>query len=205
MDNSIKLIIFIICFSNAAYAKDFGIRANTFEIKEMDALEQIKNKLMRFEESGEFKKLQKKWQQKAKERVLRPKSATATIEKVIESSVRYFDPTIEVQEDLVDHKGRVFAKKGLRVNPFEKMPHYNPQLIFIDGDDEGQVEFAVNSVSKQGKIILVRGNIIALMQKHNIRLFFDQQGHLCKKFNLSKFPVILSREKKVFKIEEVRI
>lgn len=189
-------------------AKDFGTEGETFEVLEQDGLSLIKSRLESMESSGELKKLQKKWQQKTKERVLRPKDSLKNLESAEQNIVRYYNPTIEVKEDLSDHNGKIFAKKGKKVNPLDHIPNYNPKLIFIDGDDQDQVEFALKNTEAKNpdhKIILVRGNIIDLMKSHKRRIYFDQDGVLVKKFSLSKFPVLISREGNRLKVLEVAL
>ena len=55
-------IIILLIFCNISYAKDFGSFVNSYDIAETDALEMIKNKLSKMQESGEIVKLQKKLQ-----------------------------------------------------------------------------------------------------------------------------------------------
>lgn len=177
-----------------------------FEVSEQDALGFIKQKLSGMEESGELAKLQQKWQDKAKSRVLRPKDSLTVLEYAEENTIKYYDPTIEVDQDIADHNGRVFAKKGTKVNPLKSIPSYNPKLLFIDGDNEDHIEFALKTINAKNpdhKIILVRGNIINLMKAHNRRIYFDQDGVMVKKFELEKFPTLIEREGNRLKVSEV--
>ena len=81
-------------------------------------------------------------------------------------------------------------------------------MIFIDGDDEEQVDYALKRAKTdivRHKIILVRGNIIDLMTKFKLRMYFDQKGILSKHFSLENFPTVISRDGDELKIEEIRI
>ena len=198
----------LIIFCNIAFAKDFGSAINFYDIAETDALEMIKNKLSKMEESGEIKKLQKKWQENAIKSANRPKDATDIVKTRSNTFIRYYDPSITVTEDLKDHNGIIFAKKGTKINPFDKLPfNYQPTMIFIDGDDKYQVNYAVNlyEQNNQLKIILVRGDIIDLMKEKKVRLFFDQNGVLTDKFNLQYFPSLIMREGNLLKITEIAL
>ena len=202
-------IIILLIFCNISYAKDFGSFVNSYDIAETDALEMIKNKLSKMQESGEIVKLQKKWKERAVKSANRPKDAADIIKTRSETFIRYYDPSITVTEDLKDHNGVIFAKKGMKINPFDKLPFdYQPTMIFIDGDDKNQVNYAVNLFNKQNsqlKIILIRGNIIDLMKEKKVRLFFDQNGVLTDKFNLQYFPSLIIREGNLLKITEIAL
>ena len=198
----------LIIFCNIAFAKDFGSAINFYDIAETDALEMIKGKLSKMEESGEIKKLQKKWQENAIKSANRPKDATDIIKTRSKTFIRYHDPSITVTEDLKDHNGVIFAKKGMKINPFDKLPFdYQPTMIFIDGDDKDQINYAIDlhEQNNQLKIILVRGDIIDLMKDKKIRLFFDQNGVLTDKFNLQYFPSLIIREGNLLKITEIAL
>jgi conjugal transfer pilus assembly protein TraW len=202
-------ILILTVFCNSTFAKDFGSPVNSHDIAETDALEMIKNKLSQMEESGEIKKLQKKWQENAIKSANRPKDATDIIKTRSKTFIRYYDPSITVTDDLKDHNGLIFAKKGTKINPFDKLPFdYQPIMIFIDGDDKNQVNYAVNLFNKQDsqlKIILIRGNVIDLMKEKKVRLFFDQNGVLTDKFNLQYFPSLIMREGNLLKITEIAL
>ena len=197
-------------------AKDLDQIGNVYNILEQDPINFIKNSLSK----AEMDDLQKKWQKKAVSSIKRPKDAIKNIKKAIKSKIRYYDPSITVERDIANHEGIIFAKKGTKVNPFHHQPNYYPRLIFIDGDDKSQVEFALNFFNKEKnnnhkktinksdpkyitKIILVRGDIIKIIKDKNLRIFFDQRGILSNKFSLEYFPSIVKREGHQFKIEEV--
>lgn len=193
-------------FFNIAQAKDLGVHGKLFAIAEENALSQIQNKLKAMEASGELAKLQQEWQDKSKESAYHPKQALPEINSADQYRVRYFDPSITVQRDLRDHRGVIFAKKGTKVNPFDKFPHYQKRLVFIDGDREEQVKFALIKHQEeplQTKIILVKGSPIKLMEQKDVRFYFDQQGQLVRHFKLGYFPTYISREGNLLKIEEV--
>ena len=204
----IMQIFVLTIFCNITFAKDFGSVVNFYDIAETDALQMIKDKLSVMEKSGQLSKLQKKWQENAIKSANRPKDATDIIKTISETFARYYDPSITVTDDLKDHNGVIFAKKGTKINPFDKLPfNYQPTMIFIDGDDEDQVNYAIN-INEQNnklKIILVRGDVVDLMKDKKIRLFFDQNAVLTDKFNLQYFPSLIMRECNLLKITEIAL
>jgi len=204
----IMQIFVLTIFCNITFAKDFGSVVNFYDIAETDALQMIKDKLSVMEKSGQLSKLQKKWQENAIKSANRPKDATDIIKTRSETFARYYDPSITVTDDLKDHDGVIFAKKGTKINPFDKLPfNYQPTMIFIDGDDEDQVNYAINlhEQNNQLKIILVRGDVVDLMKDKKIRLFFDQNAVLTDKFNLQYFPSLIMREGNLLKITEIAL
>lgn len=198
------LIILTLAASFSANAKDFGTQGEIFEIAETDLSEHIKKRLKYLEESKELSKLQKKWQENSVKYVNRPKTSIE-IKKNKKHKVIYFDPSITVKNDIKDHLGNMIAKKGTKVNPLN-YKSLSTNLIFIDGDDISQVEWALTKVkinnSINHNIILVRGNIIDLMKKYQIRLYFDQNSFLTKIFNISSFPAYVEQENKLLKITQ---
>jgi conjugal transfer pilus assembly protein TraW len=204
---TIALLVEPLEFSNA-HAKDLGIDGTIYKIKEKDGLSYIKDKLNDMEQSGEIAKHQKEWVEKTEQRVKRPKAAIENPLKATEYKVRYFDPTITLKRDIRDISGNFIAKRGEQINPFEKALHIDLNLIFIDGDDVEQVLFAkeqLKSNKYKKHIILIRGNIMSLMEKYQVRLYFDQQANLINHFSLNKFPSVLTREGNKIKIEEVAL
>ncbi|MDB2550472.1 type-F conjugative transfer system protein TraW [Rickettsiales bacterium] len=201
-------IFILVILPNVTFAKDFGSVVNSYDISEKDALEMIKDKLSQMQESGKIKELQKKWQENSIKSANRPKDATNIIKKREKTFIRYYDPSITVTQDIKDHNGVIFAKKGTNINPFDKLPfNYQPIMIFIDGDDKDQINYAINlhEQNNQLKIILIRGNIINLIKDKKIRIFFDQNGSLTDKFNLQYFPSLITREGKLLKITELAL
>jgi conjugal transfer pilus assembly protein TraW len=114
-----------------------------------------------------------------------------------------YDPTIELTRDLSDHNGRnggdarLFARKGDRFNPLDVMSLSKP-LLFIDGDDEKQVKWAIAKLKDESipghssaKIILVKGSPLELQKKLNRDIYFDQHGVITSKLGIQQVPAIV--------------
>ena len=122
-------------------AKDFGVRGEVFEIKERYLLHWIKGKLKELEIKGELKKMQEFMQEQTRKSLFRPKAVEGiSIVKANRSWIR--DPTYQVKQDIVNHKGQVLHSKGKIINPldFFDLPY---DLLFIDGDDPDQMKWAL--------------------------------------------------------------
>ncbi len=185
-------------------AKDYGICGNTFEIQEENLLEYINDKL----KAIDLKEWQRDFVEVSKDSIQRPKATILPYAK--NKRVYYFDPSIDNQErkaciEATDNRGVIFAKKGDRINPLDKI-NLTKKLIFIDGDSREQIDYAINlynASNGRAKIILIKGSIVDLINKLNIKIYFDQNGILVNKFSIKHIPAIISQENKLLKIEEV--
>jgi conjugal transfer pilus assembly protein TraW len=122
-----------------------------------------------------------------------------------ENKEYFFDPTFILKEDLLDHKGQLIHKAGTKVNPLEQVP-LSSDLIFINGDNLKQVEFALShyeAKASKAKIILVKGAPMKLQKEHKIWIYFDQNGILTSKFGISQVPAVVRQDKLRLKISEV--
>ena len=74
------------------------------------------------------------------------------------------------------------------------------KLIFIDGDKESHIEWALKQSDGKSKIILLRGSVLDLMKQYKIRFYFDQNGAIIKKLNIQKIPAIVEQKEKLLLI-----
>ncbi len=206
----ILLVLLFLLFSKGAsqnsLAKDFGIQGTTHEIREQNFLQEIQAKLKEAEKNGKIAKLQSEMKKQTILRANRPKEVRG-ITKAEESRNWVFDPSISLDHDLRDQNGQVFYKAYTKVNPLDKIT-LSKALIFIDGDDKEQVNFALQQNKKRtshAKIILVRGGVIDLMRQTKVRFYFDQNGTLTTKFKILHTPAIVEQEGKILRVSEVAI
>jgi conjugal transfer pilus assembly protein TraW len=201
---SIILVFVILLLPNYLLAKDLGVHGQLFEIEEVDLIEEIKGKLEVMEASGELAKLEKEWQQKAKDSAERPKPVSG-FKIADENRVFFHDPSISVQYDIKDHIGNIVVAKGTRVNPLHHQS-FKQDLIFIDADIQSQLDWALEeNRNTNAMIILVKGSILQIMRDYKVRIYFDQNGFLLKSFNIEAVPARVSQEGDLLKIEELVI
>lgn len=187
-------------------AKDFGTYGETFPIQEKSLLGVIMNKLEALSESGKLEEHQKAIVAKTKERFYRP-DPVLEVKTTTEPRAFTYDPSITVPYDLRDHKGQVFHQKGTKVNPLDTNQLRCP-LLFVDGDDETQVAWAIGQHKASGsahkpKIILVKGAPLEMSDKLQLPIYFDQSGTLVKKLGIAQVPARVSQKKKLLLIEEM--
>lgn len=182
-------------------AKDLGVHGDTFTVEEPNLLHLIEEKL---EKIGP-EKLQSELEQRTLKTIERPRAVTG-ISHTSESRTFYFDPMIQTKQAIFDHNSNVLHPGGKKIQP---MNHFrlSKTLMFIDGDDEVQIDWAMNQVVTRApyKIILTRGSPINLMNKYKTRFYFDQFGRLTKKLGIKQVPARVSQEGKRLKIEEIKL
>ena len=113
-----------------------------------------------------------------------------------------FDPSVSLAQDLVDHNQICFYKAGDQVNPLEHMT-LSKEYLFIDGDRPDQISWAKRLQShKKVMVILVKGDPMRLMVEQDIKVFFDQEGAMTKRFQLTHVPCSLAQDGKRLRITE---
>ena len=185
-------------------AGDLGTRGVIYPIEEGDPVVLIQQKLKGMEERGELERHHRELQQKTKTAVERPKPVEG-IPRASETRIFYYDPTYVAKEDLKDHTGRVFYKKGSKINPLETVS-LSQDLLFFDGDDLDQRDWAQEKIQKGSvKLILIKGAPLALSEEMNMPVYFDQGGLLTKKLDVRHVPAFVTQEGLSLRIEEFKL
>lgn len=183
-------------------AKDLGCHGELFPIKEESLLEVIKKRLLKMQETGTLETYQKQLAEHAKKKALTPEPLHH-IQHTQLPRTFYYDPTLTLSEDLKDHEGRLFGRQGDKANPLEIIP-LTKELLFIDGEDESQVIWAL-SRTFPSKIILIKGQPLKLEERHNRPFYFDQLGLLTGRLEIKQVPARVFQEGTRLKIEELNI
>ena len=199
----IKYILFGIILFSSCFAKGLEQLGETFSIAEEDLLKAIMNKLNYLEQTGELHQHQLYIQNKIKQRIEEP--VANKLPETVKQRKFYYDPTITVEEDLRDHKGNIFRRKGEKINPLNTYSFKTPWLFF-DANSSKQKKFALQKLKLQKlKLILTRGKPLNLMQELIQPVYFDQFGWLIKKFNITQVPALVEQEGLKLKITEIEI
>jgi conjugal transfer pilus assembly protein TraW len=186
---------------------DHGVHGELFDIAEEDMIAVLMRRLTQLKESGKLDEFQKEFVEKAKKSVLEPK-AIAHITHTTHERVFYVDPTLTIEGDIIlpegmPHAGHVLAKKGGRLNPLHTLkPHKG--LLFIDGDDEVQQQFATEH-AHQFDIVLVKGKPIELESTLNIPIFFDQGGLITTRYGIKHIPAKMEIDGDRLKFREFKL
>lgn len=204
------LLVASIALSRHSHAKDFGVLGHSYEIIEQDIIEYIKAKLA----NQDLEALNQEMQEKVKARLSRPEPVVG-ITDAKENREYYYDPTFVLDEDIRDHtrsaaqqNGQLIHEKGKAINPLSKVRLSNV-LIFINGDNAGQVEYALNQykdLQEKAKIILTSGSPIKIQKDHkDVLIYFDQFGVLTKKLGVKAVPAVVRQEGLKLKVNEVAL
>lgn len=197
----------IAAFGSSAGAGDLGAYGATFKVREVDLFEMLRAKLAAAQKSGKIEALNRAFVARVKKRLDRPEPVGGLTRAVTQRSWLY-DPTFVVPQNFADNKGRVFAHAGDRINPLDRLPSFQRVLVFVDGDDQDQVGFALRRYRanpNQVRIVLTKGAPIQLMQKEKVELYFDQSGTLTQKFGFSHTPAVVEKDGRALRITEVKL
>ena len=178
----------------------------TYEIREPNALKEIKRKLEADQKSGLLAQKLNEGKQRAIDYVQNPPPVSG-ISRAEEHRIFYWDPSIRVNQDVKTPSGFVIARAGEMVNPLRKVS-WSRMWVFIDGRDPAQVKAAqqlVTSVNGIAKVILTAGSHIELSNKLGYVVYFDQAGVLTKKFGISHVPATIRQEGMKLRIDELKI
>jgi conjugal transfer pilus assembly protein TraW len=184
-----------------AAARDYGQQGTVWPIAEPDLLQQIHARLTQLERIGETARLNEQLKQRTIARINRPLPVAGLVQASIERTWR-FDPTITVERDIADNRGRVIVAAGTRVNPLDTVPLRAP-LVFLDGDEPAQLAWALKRFgSTPAKLILVKGAPLELMKARQRRFYFDQGGTLVKRFGIRAVPASVEQQGRILVITE---
>lgn len=202
---SFALWILLLIQTSLVSAEDKGVLGEVFPIIEDDLLEVIQNKLGALEKDGTLKSHQQQIQQQIEKGIKRP-VPVKNLKTTQTAGQTLFDPSIIVPYDLKDHQGRVFQKAGTKVNPLT-MRSLSKPLLFIDGDDQAQIEWALSEhkANRSVKIILTSGAPLELSEKYNLPFYFDQDGVLTTKLGIKEVPSRVSQQDLYLSVESIPV
>lgn len=189
-----------------AYASEMNQFGETYAIKEEDFLDYIYRKLNLLKQNGELEKIQNQFKEKVISNSDRPTPLTYLTRSTVIRSYKY-DPSITVPYDLKDLNGRIFAQAGTTINPLQYIAIHKV-LLFINGEDEEQIKWAINQNNKLNnkiKLVLVNGSISKMEKIFKQPIYFDQSGRLTSKFNIKHVPAEVKQDGLFLKITEVAI
>ena len=194
-------------FVAALRAADYGQMGQTFPIIETDLLTTIETRLKTLEANGGIERLQNQMREQAVASVRRPRPV-AGLTPATARREWLFDPSMQLEDDIVDAKGNLIAARGTRVNPLDHVS-LGQDLVFIDGADAAQIDWAVRTYSAaKAKVIFVSGSPFDAMKPYQRRFWFDQGGQLTAKFGIRHTPAVvtgapISNGVKALKVSEV--
>lgn len=171
----------LVAFSTYVSAEDLGTRNQTAQ-PDRDAREQMKDVLRKKQRSGEVDKFWKDFRDKNIDAIKNP--APLGIASKYTPRIEMHDLKFVLPGDYKNEKGQVIARKGTVIEPLKIQPLVTG-LIFIDGRDQAQVDYAIAEGRKQRlKIVLTAGSPYYLRVRYKnamwngsrtIPFYFDQR------------------------------
>lgn len=197
----ISLALFTLVGATSLSAKDFGVQGKIFKIQETSLLQYIIQKLQKMNEDGTLKSKMEGQAKVLSQKSLSPKKVE-NISLSEEEKISFFDPSIEVSQDIKDHKGRIIHLKGTKLNPLDQVQWGKP-WVFLDGTHPGHREYAKTHPDET--VVLVSGKPEDLENNVNRPVYFDQLGGLTQKFGITHVPCRVSQDGKRLKVHEFLI
>ena len=199
-------LVFAVACGAAARAEDLGKIGPTYPIAERHLLDHIMARLREKERTGELKKFEQLAKERATQSVNNPTPVPGLV-RTQAARTYYFDPTFVLDRNVVDENGALMFPAGTRKNPLEVVS-LSKHLLFFDARDQRQVARARELIDVyQGRVkpILVGGSYMDLMKAWKLRVYYDQEGVLVRKFGITAVPAIVSQEGQRLRIDEVLI
>ena len=118
------------------------------------------------------------------------------------SRTYYVDPAVRVSRPVADHTGKIVVPSGGRINPLEQLPAFRP-IVILDGRKENQVEWVRGIIDDARPLVLIiGGDMIELNKRLGMPVYPAPQA-IIDRFSIQRVPVMLSRQGKTLKVEEV--
>lgn len=190
----------------ATHAAHLGVHGPLYPVREPDLLELIEKRLREKEKSGELARLERQMQARARQWLENPPPVEG-LARTTTPRTFYHDPSYVVHETIHDHEGRIIAAPGTRINPLDHVS-LTKHLLFFDARDEAQTRKALELYRHyQGRVrlILTGGSFVRFMKRHDIRVWYDQEGRLVRHFGIRQVPALVSQEDKRLRIDELAV
>jgi conjugal transfer pilus assembly protein TraW len=184
--------------------EDFDRLGPVYAIGEKDLLQSLHKSFEGAQQSGQLGLFFNEAKNRAKRAIENP-TPVAGVHKTLKPRTYYHDPTIELAQSLTDARGTIWVPAGTRVNPLQRVL-LRQSLMFFDGRDPQQVQRVESLLrARPGKIkpILIAGSPLVLMRRLKTRVYFDQQGHLCRTLGIVQVPALVEQENERLRIDEM--
>ena len=188
-----------------ALALDLGRVGPVWPVAEPDLLALIQSRLEEKQRSGELARLQAEFEARSRRAIESPAPVVGLVRTRTPRSF-LFDPSVTARDSILDHEGKVLVAAGTRVNPLDYVALSQP-LIFFDARDRDQVGVALALRQRhRGRVhlILTGGSFIDFMKRHDLRVYYDQQGLLVRRLGIRQVPALVTQDGRMLRIDELK-
>ncbi len=188
------------------HALDMGRVGPVWPVAEPDLLALIQARLEEKRSSGELARIQAEFAARSRRAIESPAPVEGLVRTRKPRSF-LFDPTVTSSEAVRDHEGRVLVAAGTRVNPLDYVGLSQP-LVFFDARDREQTKTALALRQRhqgRARLILTGGSFIDFMKRHDLRVYYDQQGLLVYRLGIRQVPAVVTQEGRMLRIDELKV
>jgi hypothetical protein len=120
-----------------------------------------------------------------------------------EDRLRSVDISFVLPFDLKDKDGNVLFEKGQRYNPLKDMSMPMTSMIVVDGEDQKQLEWAVEKQQevKRAMVLICRGDSLSVLMQTGMRVYHLNDS-LMEKFKIERVPCIVMQKQDVLQVVE---
>lgn len=199
-----RFFLLVILLSGPVAAETLGTFGRVYPVEERSMLDALHEKLRVWDEGGKLAGLEAAFRRRVLAAIEQP--AGLGIAKAHQSVSRTFDPTLITTVDIRDAEGELVIPAGQAINPLDRMP-LTKSLLFIDGEDEAQVAWLQQRLALEPRAvpILVAGSWLALGQRLQRPVYFDQQGLMAGRLGIKAVPSRVYQEDRSIRIDEVAL
>jgi conjugal transfer pilus assembly protein TraW len=200
--------------SFCAQSENLGVHGQTYS-PDRDGREQFKDVIRQKQKSGEIDKFWKDYQAKSIDSIKHPAPLGIKSDYRQRSELRELKFTFP--KDVRDQRGKPIVKAGTVIEPLKIQPLVSG-LIFIDGRDQRQVDYAIaRGRAEPLKIVLTAGSPYDLRVKYQkqpwyggsqtIPFYFDQRKMIITSLqrlygiNVNTVPVVLTQRGEKLAVE----
>jgi conjugal transfer pilus assembly protein TraW len=201
----VRAVALALLLATPVYALDLGRVGPVWPVAEPDLLALIQSRLEEKQKSGELARIQAEFEARSR-RTLESPAPVAGLASTRTPRSFLFDPTVTAADTVRDPEGKVLVAAGTRVNPLDYVSLSQP-LVFFDARDRDQVSVALALRRRhQGRahLILTGGSYIDFMKRHDLRVYYDQQGLLVHRLGIRQVPALVTQEGRMLRIDELK-
>ncbi len=194
----LPIIIFLI-ISTQGYTKDLGIVGNTYKIIEQDSLQEILEKVKKFDIKKHISS------EKIKNKIENYIPEDINLKNAKENKTYTVNLIYTLEFDITDQFGNIIYPKGFTYNPLDYIA-YPYTLVVFDGKNEKHLKWFEKTYSKDINVkpLLTKGNVFKLSEKYK-RPFFFINKQLVEKFQIKAIPAVIKQKNNILEIKEFYI
>jgi conjugal transfer pilus assembly protein TraW len=190
--------------TGVACAHDLGTVGDVYPIAEPDFLVEVKAIVKHKVDDGSWADVESKLRQDTVAALEHP-APVGNFAVASAPSIRYFDPSATLTQDILGANGQVIFAAGTTVNPLDVV-RVDSNLFFFDADDPKQVAALLSAQAHSPihvKPVAVAGSYLALARKLEQPVYFDQAANFTRRLGIAAIPALVSQDGNRLKIEEM--